>query len=78
MSANSHPKNPRFKEGWVEFKKRRVARKVAQLLNAQPIGGKKGDRYRDDIWTMKFLGGFKWEMLSEHIGGFLFVRCAIY
>ncbi|TIB38904.1 hypothetical protein E3P86_01376 [Wallemia ichthyophaga] len=67
MSANSHPKNPRFKEGWVEFKKRRVARKVAQLLNAQPIGGKKGDRYRDDIWTMKFLGGFKWEMLSEHI-----------
>ncbi|TIB80952.1 glycoside hydrolase family 16 protein [Wallemia mellicola] len=66
-ASNSHPKNPRFVEGWVEFKKRKIARKVAELLNAQPIGGKKGDRHREDIWTMKYLGGFKWEMLSEHI-----------
>lgn len=28
----------RFKEGWVEFEDKRVARSVAEMLNAQPIG----------------------------------------
>lgn len=72
-----------------------VAKTVAQMLNAQVIGGKKGDRWvlrivstsvesvdsvdsdseaganrrwRDDIWTMKYLSGFKWEMLGEQVG----------
>jgi hypothetical protein len=26
------------------------------------------DRWRDDIWTMKYLSGFKWEMLGEQVG----------
>jgi ESF2/ABP1 family protein len=43
---------------------------VAQMLNAQMIGGKKGDKWRDDIWTMRYLSGFKWEMLGEQIGVF--------
>lgn len=38
------------------------------MLNATTIGGKKGDRWRDDIWTMKYLSGFKWEMLGEQVG----------
>lgn len=25
-------------------------------------------RWRDDIWTMKYLSGFKWEMLGEQVG----------
>lgn len=41
------------------------------MLNAQVIGGKKGDRWRDDIWTMKYLSGFKWEMLGEQVGMYL-------
>lgn len=24
--------------------------------------------WRDDIWTMKYLSGFKWEMLGEQVG----------
>ncbi|TCD62736.1 RNA-binding ATPase activator esf2 [Steccherinum ochraceum] len=56
-----------FTEGWVEFKDKRVARSVAEMLNAQPIGGKKGTRWRDDIWTMKYLPKFKWNMLTEQI-----------
>jgi hypothetical protein len=45
-----------------------VAKTVARMLNAEVIGGKKGDRWRDDIWTMKYLSGFKWEMLGEQVG----------
>ncbi|THH33571.1 hypothetical protein EUX98_g513 [Antrodiella citrinella] len=56
-----------FTEGWVEFKDKKVARSVAEMLNAQPIGGKKGTRWRDDIWTMKYLPKFKWNMLTEQI-----------
>jgi len=45
-----------------------VAKTVATMLNAEVIGGKKGDRWRDDIWTMRYLSGFKWEMLGEQVG----------
>lgn len=41
---------------------------MAEMLNAQPIGGKKGTRWRDDVWTMKYLPKFKWNMLTEQIG----------
>jgi len=27
-------------------------------------------RWRDDVWTMKYLSGFKWEMLGEQVGMF--------
>ncbi|OXC64372.1 pre-rRNA-processing protein ESF2 [Cryptococcus neoformans] len=56
-----------FTEAWVEFLDKSVAKTVASMLNAQVIGGKKGDRWRDDVWTMKYLSGFKWEMLGEQI-----------
>ena len=62
-------KKPHFTEGWVEFKDKKVARSVAAMLNATPIGGKKGTRFRDDVWTMKYLPKFKWDMLTEQIGG---------
>ena len=61
-------KKPHFTEGWVEFQDKKVARSVATMLNAQPIGGKKGTRWRDDVWTMKYLPKFKWHMLTEQIG----------
>ncbi|GAA5928832.1 hypothetical protein JCM1841_003584 [Sporobolomyces salmonicolor] len=56
-----------FKEGWVEFLDKRVARSVAEMLNAQTIGGKKGDRWHDDVWTMKYLPRFRWDQLSEQV-----------
>lgn len=61
-------KKAHFTEGWVEFKDKKVARAVAEMLNAQPIGGKKGTRWRDDVWTMKYLPRFKWNMLTEQVG----------
>ncbi|KAF8883426.1 hypothetical protein BD779DRAFT_1443978 [Infundibulicybe gibba] len=60
-------KKAHFTEGWVEFKDKKIARSVADMLNAQPIGGKKGTRWRDDVWTMKYLPRFKWNMLTEQI-----------
>ncbi|KAG6865382.1 hypothetical protein C0991_003085 [Blastosporella zonata] len=60
-------KKAHFTEGWVEFKDKKVARTVADMLNAQPIGGKKGTRWRDDVWTMKYLPKFKWNMLTEQV-----------
>jgi ESF2/ABP1 family protein len=63
-------KKPHYTEGWVEFKDKKIARSVAEMLNAQPIGGKKGTRWRDDVWTLKYLPKFKWHMLTEQVGGY--------
>ncbi|KAG8777828.1 RNA-binding ATPase activator esf2 [Ceratobasidium sp. 428] len=60
-------KKVHYTEGWVEFESKYVARSVAEMLNAQPIGGKKGTRWRDDVWTMKYLPKFKWNMLTEQV-----------
>ncbi|KIY52621.1 hypothetical protein FISHEDRAFT_28970, partial [Fistulina hepatica ATCC 64428] len=60
-------KKAHYTEGWVEFADKTVARRVAALLNAQPIGGKKGSRWVDDVWTMKYLPRFKWSMLTEQV-----------
>ena len=53
---------------------KRVGRSVAEMLNARPIGGKRGSRWKDDIWTMKYLPKFKWPMLTEHLGTFELVE----
>lgn len=52
-----------------------MAKIVASTLNAQPIGfssggrasNKNARRWRDDVWTMRYLPGFKWHMLSEQM-----------
>jgi len=56
-----------FVEGWVEFHCKKVARKLADTLNANPIGGKKRAYYHDDIWSLKYLPRFKWTNLTEQI-----------
>ncbi|VDC04079.1 unnamed protein product [Peniophora sp. CBMAI 1063] len=60
-------KKAHYTEGWVEFKDKKTARAVAEMLNAQPIGGKKGSRWAEDVWTMKYLPRFKWHMLTEQV-----------
>lgn len=57
----------RATEGWVEFTDKHVARSVADLLNGHAVGGKRGERYKDDVWTMKYLPKFKWNMLTEQL-----------
>jgi len=76
-SGKKH-KPHRFIEGWVEFLDKKVARSTAEALNAQTIGemaiskGSKKNggskKWKDDVWTMKYLPRFKWNMLSEQVG----------
>ncbi|EIW70240.1 hypothetical protein TREMEDRAFT_73771 [Tremella mesenterica DSM 1558] len=56
-----------YTEAWVEFLDKSIGKTAAKVLNAQVIGGKPGDRWREDVWTMKYLSGFKWEMLGEQV-----------
>ena len=47
--------NCHFEEGWVEFKKKSVAKAVAQMLNGKQIGGKRKTKFYDQIWSIKYL-----------------------
>lgn len=54
-----------FREGWVEFEDKKLAKQVAASLNNTPMGGKKSSFYHDDIWNLKYLSKFKWDNLTE-------------
>ncbi|KAI9652786.1 MAG: RNA-binding ATPase activator esf2 [Alyxoria varia] len=56
-----------FVDGWVEFLRKRDAKVIAETLNTNIIGGKKGGFYHDDVWNIKYLKGFKWHHLTEQI-----------
>lgn len=57
----------KFTEGWIEFEDKKIAKRVAAMLNTTQIGGRKRDYYHDDIWNLKYLKGFKWDHLTEKI-----------
>ena len=59
-----------YKEGWVEFLDKHVAKAAAALLNGTSVGGaergaKKRGFFSSDIWCIKYLKHFKWHHLAE-------------
>ncbi|RZC71348.1 hypothetical protein C5167_034528 [Papaver somniferum] len=56
-----------FSEGWVEFTNKRVAKRIAEMLNGEQMGGRKKSSFFYDIWNIKYLSKFKWEDLTEEI-----------
>lgn len=56
-----------FSEGWVEFAKKSVAKRVANMLNGEQIGGRKRSSFYYDLWNIKYLSKFKWDDLTEEI-----------
>ena len=52
----------------MEFDDKRVAKRVAEMLNGQPMGGKHRSAYHYDLWCLKYLSKFKWDHLTEEIG----------
>ncbi|KAI9072120.1 hypothetical protein K1719_045897 [Acacia pycnantha] len=56
-----------FSEGWVEFTDKRVAKRVANMLNGEQIGGKKRSAFYYDLWNIKYLSKFKWDDLTEEL-----------
>lgn len=66
--ASTNPRDrrkARFTEGWVEFYRRKDAKRAALALNSALIGGKKSNRLHDEIWNIKYLKGFQWSNLTE-------------
>jgi ESF2/ABP1 family protein len=65
---NPTSKIKRYNEGWVEFKKKRVAKIVAETLNGTAVKyGKKHSRISGQIWSIKYLHKFKWTHLKEQL-----------
>lgn len=58
-------KKQRYTEGWVEFVDKRIAKKVALVLNNNHVGGKKHGFYHDDLWNIKYLRKFRWTHITE-------------
>lgn len=56
-----------YKEGWVEFKDKRVARLVARSLNNSDMGRKKRDKYAGYLWNLKYLKGFTWTQIHQKL-----------
>ncbi|KAL4378785.1 hypothetical protein GQ457_02G012110 [Hibiscus cannabinus] len=54
-----------FSEGWVEFARKGIAKRVANMLNGEQIGGKKRSSFYYDLWNIKYLSKFKWDDLTE-------------
>ncbi|XP_047235804.1 activator of basal transcription 1 isoform X1 [Girardinichthys multiradiatus] len=56
-----------FIEGWVEFRDKRVAKRVALSLHNTPMGTRKRQRFFSDLWNIKYLHKFQWTHLSERL-----------
>ncbi|CBY06935.1 unnamed protein product [Oikopleura dioica] len=56
-----------FKEGWVEFKKKKNAKKAVEMLNGQTIEAKKKTKFQGQLWNMKYLSKTRWHHLTEQL-----------
>ena len=59
VSDDTGKKVQAYKEGWVEFEEKLMAKLAEYKLNGKPIGGKRGCSYKDDLCTIKYLHKFK-------------------
>lgn len=57
----------KFTEGWIEFERKSVAKKVAQFLNNTQVSTRKKSKQYDVIWNIKYLPNFKWTHLHERL-----------
>lgn len=56
-----------FTEGWVEFRDKRIAKRVAASLHNTAMANKKKSRFISDLWSIKYLHRFQWCHLSERL-----------
>ncbi|XP_022255836.1 activator of basal transcription 1-like isoform X2 [Limulus polyphemus] len=56
-----------FTEGWVEFLDKKVAKRIAVMLNGQQVGGRRKTPFYDSLWSIKYLHRFKWAHLNERL-----------
>ncbi|XWS30426.1 hypothetical protein CRYUN_Cryun24cG0116600 [Craigia yunnanensis] len=54
-------------KGWAEFARKWIAKRVANMLNGEQIGGRKRSSFYYDLWNIKYLSKFKWDHRTEEI-----------
>ncbi|KAK5646815.1 hypothetical protein RI129_005279 [Pyrocoelia pectoralis] len=57
----------KFTEGWIEFERKSVAKKVAAMLNNTQVSNRKKSKQYDYMWNIKYLSNFKWVHLHERL-----------
>ena len=57
----------KYVEGWVEFERKSVAKKVAAALNNTQVNNRKKSKQYDCMWNIKYLSNFKWTHLHERL-----------
>jgi ESF2/ABP1 family protein len=57
----------RYKEGWIEYESKKVAKRVASTLNNTSITNHKRSVHFGDLWSMKYLNKFQWDHLTEKV-----------
>jgi len=57
----------RYREGWVEFEDKAVAKKVGMSLNNTPITNQKRNVHHGDMWSIKYVSKFRWSHLTEKV-----------
>jgi len=67
IKATGSKGGKRYKEGWVEFEDKKVAKHVAASLNSTPITNHKRSVHYGDLWSIKYLSKFKWSHLTEKV-----------
>jgi ESF2/ABP1 family protein len=67
-SSKQGDKRQNYKEGWVEFSDKIMAKLCEYEFNGKMIGGKKrNNNFREELWTIKYLHKFKWHNLMEKL-----------
>lgn len=57
----------KFVEGWVEFERKHIAKKVARILTNTRVSERKRSKQYDHLWNIKYLKNFKWAHLHERL-----------
>jgi len=68
LNSGKSKKRQNYKEGWIEFKDKLMAKLCEYELNGKILGGKKrNNKFREEIWNLKYLNKFKWHHLMEKL-----------
>jgi ESF2/ABP1 family protein len=55
----------RYTEGWAEFSSKHHAKAAARGLHMTSMERK--GTHSEDLWSLRYLKGFKWDMLTEKV-----------
>jgi ESF2/ABP1 family protein len=67
-SNSKSKKRQNYKEGWIEFTDKIMAKLCEYEISGKIFGGKKrNNKFREEIWNLKYLNKFKWHHLMEKL-----------